>query len=377
MFFCESAWRGHDFTTEEGPWHGKIIKYHNPKRGNRKILFKILDYCKKNNIPTVFWNKEDPPHYNNDQDSFADTAQHFDYIFTSAKECIERYRKDFNHPNVYLLMFAGQPRLFNPLNLTDETIEEVVFAGSYYHRHPERSRMMDYIFDKILDEWGSITIFDRFYYKPWADYPEKYKSYIHPPIDYTETPNLYKKMKWGLNFNTVTESESMFARRIYELSLTNTNILTNYSKAVEQIFGDNVFVFDRMDKLPDKTKDYEEKRMNNLYNVLENHTYTNRWKQILDTINFPYTEDEDGISIVFKLNDLDELSEINEKFDTIDYPNKNLNLLVSSDLKDLDIKTIKEKYSSIDKIYIENGTINITSTSVIFYGMSHKKEKFY
>jgi spore maturation protein CgeB len=112
----------------------------------------------------------------------------------------------------------------------------------------------------------------------------------------------------------------MFARRVFEYSLYNVNILTNYSKGVRKIFKDNVFEFNDMETLPDFNGDYEEKRLNNLYNVLENHTYTERWKQILDTMGFEYIEEEDHISIIYKIEDLYKLDDVIANFNQVDYP---------------------------------------------------------
>ncbi|MDD6257190.1 glycosyltransferase family protein [Methanobrevibacter boviskoreani] len=356
LFFCESAWDGIASENNEKPWRNKIFKRYDYKDENRKELLKILEYCKNNNIPTIFWNKEDPVHYRTEIWSYADTASEFDYIFTSSEECIKRYKKDYNHPNVYCLMFAGQPKLFNPLNLSNETIEYPVFAGAYYgENHPQRTEKMNMIFDKVIEEWGDLIIFDRNYYKQRFDYPEKYQKYVRPAIKYEETALLYKKMKWGLNLNIVTNSNTMFARRVFELSLTNTLILTNYSKAVERIFRDNVFFFDKMDKLPDFNGSYMEKRMNNLYNVLENHTYTNRFKQILDTIGYPYSEDVNDITIIFKSDSTDNIEKIIDSYDKIDYPDKKLNIIILD--KSANINNIKSEYPEIDDIQIEDNDL--------------------
>lgn len=348
LFFCESAWDGHNFEGLYGPWRDKISKDYEASEENRTILFEIIDYCRENSIPTIFWNKEDPPHYRNEKISYAETAKEFDYIFTSSENCIKHYKKDFNHPHVYSLMFAGQPKLFNPLNLSREYIDEIVFAGSYYSNHPKRARMMEDIFDKLLENGQKLLIFNRLYYKNWGAYPERYNEYINPPIDYTETPLLYKKMKWGLNFNIVTDSRTMFARRMFELALSNVNILTNYSLGVDEIFNDNVFVFDKSDELPDFNESYEEKRMNNLYNVLENHTYTKRWKQILDTIGFDYIEDEEYVDVIYRIDSAGDMDSVLDNFDNITYPKKTLKVLVKD--KSID----KEKYEGIYDVYHES-----------------------
>ena len=346
IFFCESAWAGYDGKTDKRHWKGKIFKKYDTE--NRTELLEILEHCHENSIPTVFWNKEDPPYYRAEEYSFAETAKLFDYIFTSSEECIKHYKADFNHPNVNALMFAGQPSLFNPLNLSGEKIEEVVFAGSYYVKHPERCALMDMIFDKIIEQWGGLMIFDRIYYEKWTQFPERFTKYTVPPITYEETAEVYKKMDWGLNINTVTDSNTMFARRVFELSLCYVNILTNYSKGVDKIFGDNVFVFDEIDKLPDFNNPYTEKRLNNLYNVLENHTYTQRWMQILDTMGFEYSVPKMDVTMIYKLSDVNDIEDIIARFERIDYDDKVLAIL----LEDKAIKDdIKEKYPQIDKVF--------------------------
>lgn len=348
LFFCESAWDGHNFEGLYGPWRDKISKDYEASEENRTILFDIIAYCRENSIPTIFWNKEDPPHYRNEKISYAETAKEFDYIFTSSENCIKHYKKDFNHPHVYSLMFAGQPKLFNPLNLSRDYIDEITFAGSYYRNHPQRAKLMEDIFDRLIENGQKLLIFNRFYYKNWGAYPERYNEYVNPPIDYTGTPLLYKKMKWGLNFNIVTDSRTMFARRMFELALSNVNILTNYSVGVDEIFKDNVFVFDKSDELPDFNESYEEKRTNNLYNVLENHTYTKRWKQILDTIGFDYREDEVYVDVIYKIDSAADMDCVLDNFNKITYPKKTLKVLTSD--KSID----KEKYVEVCEIYHES-----------------------
>ena len=348
LFLCESAWKGYDDEGSVNPWKGKIYRNYLTEDDNRDDLLKIIEYCMKNSIPTIFWNKEDPPYYRTEYNSFADTASEFDYIFTTSEKCVKYYKRDFNHPNVHTLMFAGQPKLFNPINLTGKKYNQIVFAGTYYTNHPKRIRMMDKIFDMIIEQWGDMYIFDRTYYEDFAKYPERYLKYTHPPIKYEQTSTVYKQADWGLNFNTITDSETMFARRIFELALSYTNILTNYSKGVDKIFGKNVFVFDDMKELPDFNNPYTEMRLNNLYEVLENHTYKKRWMEILDTIGFEYEVDKNDVSLIFKLNNTDELDDIKSKFESINYEEKVLNILIDNK----DIKNdFKDQYPQINNVY--------------------------
>ncbi len=387
LFFCESTWHGY-CNGENGVWSGKIQRIAGEEE-NRQILFEILDYCRANNIPTIFWNKEDPVYYSSDGEFFTDTASRFDYLFTSAEEVVDNYKKEYNHKNVHTLMFAGQPKLFNPMNISDDEISEVVFAGSYYKHHEERVKNMDLIFDKVLMQDAGLKIYDRTYYDniPHIGYPEKYKKYTVPPIDYKDTSNIYKRLKWAININTITESETMFARRVFELALSNTNIISNYSKGMKNIFKDGVFILEE-DNFPTLNEDYEDKRLNNLYTVLENHTYYERWKYILDTIDFPYKEKRKDVSVIFEA-DKEDLGKIKAKFDKLEYNDKKLVLISNSKLnEDIEIyqnineavDNLKSKYyivadTALDDDFIKNAILHYKYLNKN-YGIKKGKNKF-
>ena len=388
IFFCESTWHGY-CNGQNRVWSGKVEKI-DGEGENRTILFEILDYCKKNNIPTIFWNKEDPIYYRATGEFFTDTASRFDYVFTSAEEMVENYKKDFNIENVYPLMFAGQPKLFNPLKFTDDSICEVVFAGSYYKHHENRMKKMDMIFDKIISQDIDLKIYDRTYYEdiPHIGYPEKYKKYTNPPIDYKDTAKIYKQLNWAININTITESNTMFARRVFELALCNTNIISNYSKAMERIFEDNVFIVEN-DDFPNLNENYDDKRLNNLYTVLKSHTYSERWKYILDTINFPYKEKSNEISIVFDANDIN-IDDIIEKFGEIQYKDKKLVIICDKKLEINDVlifSSVDEFLAHVDSEYYiiaDDGLDNDFIERAILhykylnksYGIKQSKDKF-
>ena len=62
-----------------------------------------------------------------------------------------------------------------------------------------------------------------------------------------DSREVYKESEFGLNFNTVTDSNTMFARRVFELMASNTVVLSNYSKGVYRLFKDNVLYMGEMD----------------------------------------------------------------------------------------------------------------------------------
>lgn len=346
LFLCESAWSGVD--SIKRPWKGKIYSSTNFKNENRIELFSILDYCKKNNIPTIFWNKEDPTHYNDKIHNFVDTAMKFDHIFTTAEECVPMYM-DKGHKSVHCLPFAGQPKLFNPIEKFTRT-EDIIFAGSWYNNHNQRCIEMDEIFDSILDGGYNLKIYDREYgtNDPNRIFPDKYNIFTHPPVKFNHIEKVYKESKYGLNINTETKSKTMFARRVFELMLCNTLVLSNYSKGMDELFGDNV-VF--VDKTKLNLSDSEEKREINLYNVLDNHTYSKRFEQILNAINFEYIPVDERVTLYYIANNQSEIDEILKHYESVDYSNKKLALLLSKDFPNHLIKNLYQKYAN-NEVYV-------------------------
>lgn len=345
LFFCESAYHGLKAHNDAlGPWTAKV--YSRPNENNNYVLKDILKYCEENDIPSVFWNKEDPVAQNDVLNNFVDIALRFDYVLTSCEESIKDYKAK-GHENTYSLMFAAQPKLFNPVK-SNRVEDMVVFAGSWYSHFPQRCKTMEEIFDKILNVDYNLKIYDRFSKFGYDDlkFPQKYSAYICGSVDFTEISNIYKESEFGLNFNTVTDSNTMFSRRIFELMASNTVVLSNYSKGIYRLFKDNVLYLDKDDF--DLNKDFSKMKEENLYNVLENHNYSNRFRQILDTINFKYVPDLKHIVLFYRLNDLKMLTDIQNHFYSIDYPYKHLklicdedNLFLSNAILEDDLKSIK------------------------------------
>ena len=341
LFLCESAYHGiSDENNPNGVWVGKISK--NPLDDD---LRDILTYCSQNNIPTIFWNKEDPISFT-DKFSFTNTALEFDYIFTSCEESVGEYNLR-GHENVHPLMFASQPMLFNPIK-GDRLNDTVVFAGSWYSKFPQRCRTMEKIFDKILNNNLKLKIYDRFSNSSMErmKYPEKYLPYVNDGVEYHEIPDVYKESEFGLNFNTITDSNTMFARRVFELMASNTVVLSNYSKGVYRLFWDNVVYLDRDDF--DLNRNFDKIKEENLYDVLENHNYSSRFRQILDTINFKYVPDLKHIVLFYRLDDLKDLTKIQNHFHSIRYPYKHLKLITGENNLFLSDTILEDDLESVE-----------------------------
>ncbi|MEG0834340.1 MAG: hypothetical protein RR413_02740 [Christensenellaceae bacterium] len=242
ILFCESAWSGID--AYQDCWRGRI--YRNSKVGfeTRGIVFRILRRCKRLKIPTIFWNKEDPTFFGDAQHDFVDTALYFDNIFTTAQECVERYRA-LGHKQVETMMFAVQPRLFFPLPPEERDWDTAVFAGSWYADQPQRCKDCCDIFDMVLAQGLKLVIYDRGYYSsdPNRRFPVQYAPYIQPPIPYTQLAKEVAKAGYAININTVQGSETMFARRVFEWMACEVMIISNQSVGMEKLFPQSVWFF--------------------------------------------------------------------------------------------------------------------------------------
>lgn len=268
LFLCESAWEG--CKENHQCWRGRIYKNHRVLFETRKTLFRILKYCEQSGIPTVFWNKEDPTYFGSKSQDFVDTALHFQYIFTTAEECVEMYRQ--SHSYVGAMMFGFSPQIYNPRNVGEKQ-QRAVFAGSWFEEHAERCKAESALFDKVIAAGIPLTIYDRQSESgnKKRAFPESYQRYVHAAVSQDKLGKEIKKCRYAININTVTDSDSMFARRVYELMASNVYILTNRSKAMElQLKG-------RYSNLEDEfPENVEQVCRNNVDYVFQNHTNRHR-----------------------------------------------------------------------------------------------------
>ncbi len=342
LFFCESAWAGID--PIKRPWRGQIYGSINFKKENRGVLLEILAYCKENNIPTIFWNKEDPTHYPDKVHNFVDTAVKFDHIFTTDADCVEKYKKDYGHKSVHLLMFATQPKLFNPIEEFQRT-EEIIFAGSWYQQHPARCEEMGGILDNIIASKYPLKIYNRHSETddPNHIFPERFQEYLHPSLPHDQMKTAYKSSKYALNINTVTHSSSMFARRVFELMSSHTLVVSNYSKGMEELFGDRIVFIDGTHEIVIEQE--EEKREKALYNVLAHHTYKQRFHQILKDINLSFIEEDDDITFLFEIRNEESAKNAYKKLQEIDYGNKKGIFYIKKECSEVELRHIVTIYN--------------------------------
>lgn len=237
LLFVESAWHGNG-----DAWRYMVIGSKGPSPKVRELVAE----ARRRGIPTVFWNKEDPAHY---EDAIA-TARLFDHVFTTDETLLERYREDLGHDRVGVLPFAAQQSIHNPVRLVDDAgapvpRRDVAFGGMYFaHKYPERREQMEVLLGAAMDagekmEHG-LDIFSRYLGGDERyQFPAPYDSAVQGSLTYPQMLSAYRGYKAFLNVNSVVTSPSMFARRIFEIEACGTPVVTMPSPATSRFLSED------------------------------------------------------------------------------------------------------------------------------------------
>src|SRR5699024_10332961 len=228
--FIESAWNGND-----GAWKFKLTGPSGPS----SEVTELIAECRRRGIPTVFWNKEDPPHF----EDFLSLAGLCDVVFTSDIRLVPEYRSRLGHDRVAVLPFAAQPAIHNPSRpARNVAARDIAFAGMYFaHKYPERREQMDLLLGAADAVSGrmrhGLEIFSRFLGDDERyQFPGSLAQRVVGSLTYRNLLTAYKHYKVFLNVNSVTDSPSMCARRIFEISAAGTPVVTTASAATREFF---------------------------------------------------------------------------------------------------------------------------------------------
>ena len=288
LFLVESAWDGNG-----GAWKYQLTGGSAPSTA----LSVIVEQCKQLGIPTAFWNKEDPPHF----EEFLDTARLFDFVFTSDVNLVDAYKHALGHDRVWPLSFAAQPAIHNPIRTDMPNYQkgDVAFAGMYFaHKYPERREQMEMLLGGAMDASGhledGLRIFSRFEGKDERYlFPQPFSQRVVGSLPYEKMIAAYKNFKVFLNVNSVVDSPSMCSRRVFELLASGTPVVSTWSKALEETFPSTelVLVDSREEatlsiralvnspELRDRLVHRAQRR------IWESHTYTTRAMEILERVS--------------------------------------------------------------------------------------------
>lgn len=233
-----SSWRGAGSiggvrVPEAAPFYGPAGRF---------LAKTILAFSRSCGISTVFQSIEDPPSYK----VFLDVARSADFVFTSCEEMVGRYKQDTGNDRVFVAKYGINPLIHNPVGMLrkfkDPCLESsVLFAGAWYKRFKRRCRDLQMIFDGVKGSPVSrLVILDRNLYSTERGdgrvFPVRYADCILPPVGYKNLQAVHKLFDWTVNVNSVVDSKTMCARRVYEVQALGCLVLSNYSQAVEAGF---------------------------------------------------------------------------------------------------------------------------------------------
>ena len=310
-------------------------------------------------MPIIFWNKEDPMHY----EKYLPIAKTANIIFTTDQNKVAEYKRDVPLADVYAVPFAAQQRICNPSDRFRKPAESVCFAGSYYGvGHDERKRQMDALLPSIIDFKGAIydrmSTVDSDRYK----FPNQYNPFIRPAVPFTKIVKLYKQFKVFLNVNTIVDSPTMMSRRVYELLACGTPVVSTPSKAIDEQFPGIVHVADDskeaniiISKLLSDDHFWEKTSHLGYREVMKKHTYSHRFLNIQASLGYQVDTSIPLISIVTCTRRPHMIDRIVENMCRQNYPNCELILVLqefSSFQKDELVAKIKSKNNNIKKIEI-------------------------
>ena len=322
FLFIESTWKGN-----YGSWQYRVAKYTHPP-GNE--LQELVVECKKRNIPTIFWNKEDPVHF----DNFKHIAPFFDVVFTSALEAIPKY-KELSSAKVEVLQFAAEEHLHNPMKSTERK-NAVCFAGSYYANRFQDRREDQLMLLRAAKAYG-LEIFDRNYNPDKSirsdfEFPEEFDNSVIGSLPYAELVKRYKDYKVFLNVNSIIDSKTMFSRRIFELLACGTPVISTQALGVEETFGKDIVwnvkneseAIKAFETLFTNPKERRRRSLQGIRTVFNHHMYSHRVNQIHKKLFGEDSQNEQRCSMISIVSNKEDLERIEEQYKIQEAPHTTL-----------------------------------------------------
>jgi hypothetical protein len=304
LLLVESAWKGNG-----GSWEFQVGSYTYPASVGLPHLSELVSWCRDHDVPTVFWNKEDPVHFA----KFAEAARLFDVVLTTDADRIPAYEAldGARAEVVAALPFAAQPVLHHPTRELADRDPRPVFGGTYYrNRHPERREQLEALLDGARNL--GLVIFDRTHGQESdsVGFPERFLPHVQGGVPYDEMVRIYREHRLFLNTNSVIQSPTMFSRRVFELLACGTPVVSTPSVGVEAIFGDLVPIVRTAEEARASieellTDDARWQRLSagGMRLVLGGHTYQHRLARVAALAGYELTPYADRQATVLLLDD--------------------------------------------------------------------------
>jgi len=254
-------------------------------------------------IPRAWWTLEDPNAY----PYFIQNVRQgeVDFIFTSARECVERYQRRVQpqaHRNtirVFWLPLAASPQHQYPLPVAADAADFVLVAQSYTY-WPARRMAIDDLILPLLKAGHSLALFCP--EDGWQDYPEIRKHRVGGET-YAENCSehyVHGRIALGINCQNglpgdLFPNTTMTSMRTFETLACGKPLLAANSTAYQFLGFENGVHF-AWSGSPEQTVDYAKKMLESQHSqdvyaqqgrdfVLANHTYAHRLQRISNAIH--------------------------------------------------------------------------------------------
>jgi glycosyltransferase involved in cell wall biosynthesis len=224
----ESAWEGN-----AGQWRRGVGRY---SEAEHKDLCDLLAACRDQGIPTVFWSKEDPVHF----DRFVSTAVLCDVVLTVDANRLGAYRQVAGPTTRWIgsLPFFAQRACQHPLGDGTADDEAVAYAGTYYgDRFKERTAVLRPLLDAVQPT--GLALYDRQWGQAESPYhfPAEYRDCIRGRVAAADMPAVYRSHLAHISVNSVTDSPTMFARRLVEIPACGGIVVSGPGRALSECLG--------------------------------------------------------------------------------------------------------------------------------------------
>ncbi|MFV0482078.1 MAG: glycosyltransferase, partial [Campylobacteraceae bacterium] len=178
-------------------------------------------------------------------------------------------------------------------------------------------------------------------------------------LPFEEIDKAYKAYRFGINMNTIKQSQSMFARRVFELLASNTVVVSNFSRGMRLLFGDLVVSSDDKNQLSTMLEkyctdelSYKKLRLLGLRKVMQEHTYAERLSFVVSKVfGVSFDNTTQRVLLFAIVNSSSDYLSVVESFEKQTYSNKTLCI----------VKNFKENIDIKENIYIFDKTKDMIS----------------
>ncbi|RDW20582.1 glycosyltransferase [Oceanobacillus chungangensis] len=276
-------------------------------------LKQVILWCKKNNIPTVFWDID----ASIDVEIIREIFPLFDFIFTVDCELIPVYRQLVEHENIYQLPYAVNPKVYNPMRLNKKKVNQFFNVTLAI---PKRKIAFTSI-DKRIEKLSNLGV-------------EIMRSEVSEEeiiqLDYPKNCTIL------INKENKSKSQSILSKSIIEVLASGIPIINRSSPiinstfpgVVQQAWNENDII-GSINKLSTCPREYREISSKSTREIFRNHTYQNRLQYLLDYASIPFEIPPLDITLIFIAHSKEVFNKMIEKIENQSYQQIRIIALIS------------------------------------------------